>query len=280
MLTKQLNNGHHIPMLGFGTWQLEGDECTDAVRCALDVGYTHIDTAEAYDNEEAIGRAIEGVDRVGLFLTSKAWHEHLAPKALKAACYSSLGRLGTDYLDLYLIHWPRQGTDYLAAFAALQELCEEGKIRAAGVSNFTTAHLHEFLPAAHKAGLTLEMNQVEYHPGLDQIDLLEYCREQQILLTAYSPLARGQAPEDELLQKIGESHDKSAAQVALRWLLQRGVVAIPKSSSPERIKENFALFDFSLSKAEMADIAQLGQDQRLIHPDFAEFDWKPGKDES
>lgn len=265
--TLALEHRGEIPVMGLGTWELEGDECTRIVRSALEMGYRHIDTAEVYENEENVGRGIEGWDREEFFLTSKVWRSHLRDGDLQEACRASLERLGTDYLDLYLVHWPDSSIPLRETIGALDELRDEGAIRAWGVSNFTIEHLEDTFEHG-----TPSVNQVEIHPWLAQAELSEFCREHGVVVTAYSPLAQGEGPGADRLEEIGESHDRSGAQVALRWSIQHGRVVIPKSSSEDHLAENLGALDFELSDEEMDEIDAMDEGRRLLEPDFAEFD--------
>lgn len=260
-----LKNGVKIPQIGLGTYQMQGDTCTEAVRYALDHGYRHVDTAEFYDNEAAIGDAIE--DRDSIFLTSKVWRTNLHHDDVIDACNASLNRLDTEHLDLYLIHWPNESIPMEETFDALEELYEKGKIRAVGVSNFTITHLKE---AMGSSDVPITMNQVEFHPFLYQEELLEFCHDHDIQLTAYAPIARNKVAENEQIQEIAERHGKTPAQVSLRWLLQHGTIAIPKASTEAHIEQNMHVFDFELSDEEMRTLNALPQ-ERLIEPGFAEF---------
>ncbi len=262
--------GTTVPKLGFGTWQIEGPEAEAAVRDALEIGYRHIDTARAYDNEAEVGRGIaaSGVDRKEIFLTTKIWREEYEPAALRAAAEDSLRSLGTDYLDLLLLHWPNEDIDLAPTLGALVELRQDRLIHQLGVSNFPVALLDEALELA-----PIFSNQVEYHPFLDQSALLARAVEKDFMLTAYSPLAQGRVAEDGALIEIAEAHGKRPGQVALRWLLdQPNVSAIPKASSHERRAENFEVFDFDLTDEERARIDALPKDGRGIDPGFAP-DW-------
>ena len=261
-----LASKEQLPQLGLGTWQLSGKTCQQQVKDALLLGYTHIDTAEWYGNEAEIGAAIKGVDRSTLFITSKVAPHHLSHDGIIKSCERSLQKLGTDYLDLYLIHWPRKKRHTKDVLRAFKELFDQGKIKSFGVSNFTIHHLQDIKPIMEDLGVPISVNQVEYHPGLNQQALLNYCSEEGITLTAYSPIARGRAVKNDALEMIGQQHDKSAAQVALRWLVQKGIVIIPKTSSKEHAAENMAIFDFTLSKEEMEQIDALGSKERLINP--------------
>lgn len=263
--------GTSVPRLGFGTWQIEGSDATEAVRDALEIGYRQIDTARAYGNEAEVGEGLaqSGVDRAEVFLTTKIFPGDFEPEALKAAAEDSLRALRTDYLDLLLLHWPDESVPLERTLAALVELREAGRIRQLGVSNFPAGLLAQALEHA-----PVFCDQVEYHPFLGQERLLELARERDVLVTAYSPLAHGRVPGDATLSEIGEAHGKSAGQVALRWLLdQPGVSPIPKASSHERRVENFEVFDFSLSDDERARIEALPKDDRQIDPDFGP-DWE------
>ncbi len=261
-----LRSGASMPTLGVGSGKLTGRECESALRAALEIGYRHIDTAQAYDNQPEIGRALTGYDRSKLFITSKLWFGDYTEKKVPAAFDRILRELKCDYLDLLLIHWPDRSVPFAETLGAMQQLVEDGKLRSIGVSNFTIAHLEEALESAEIA-----VNQVEFHPFLNQSELLNFCTQHQIILTAYCPLGRGLVASNEELQKIGGAHSKTAAQVALRWLIQKGMAAIPKSSSPARLKENAAIFDFTLSPKEMQRIDALNEDRRLINPEWGDF---------
>jgi len=262
--------GTTVPKLGFGTWQIEGPEAEEAVRDALEIGYRHIDTARAYDNEEEVGRglAAAGVERSEIFLTTKIWREEYEPPTLRAAAEDSLAKLGTDYLDLLLLHWPNEDVDLDATLGALVQLRDERLIRHLGVSNFPSALLREALDVA-----PIFADQVEFHPFLSTPPLLELAVEKDFMLTAYSPLATGKVLEDDTLIEIAEAHGKKPGQVALRWLLdQPNVAAIPKASSHERRLENFDVFDFDLTDEQRSRIDALPKDRREIDPGFAP-DW-------
>jgi len=262
--------GTRVPRLGFGTWQIEGADATEAVRDALEIGYRQIDTARAYENEAEVGDGLaeSEVDRSDIFLTTKIFPGDFEPDALKAAAEDSLRSLRTDYLDLLLLHWPDESVPLERTIAALVELREAGRIRNLGVSNFPAGLLAQALEHA-----PVFCDQVEYHPFLGQARLLDLAREREVLVTAYSPLAHGRVPGDETLTRIGEAHGKTAGQVALRWLLdQPNVSPIPKASSHERRLENFEVFDFALSDDERVRIDALPKDDRQIDPEFGP-DW-------
>ncbi|MFC7020171.1 MULTISPECIES: aldo/keto reductase [Haloarcula] len=251
-------NRTSVPKIGFGTYQMEGKECLQAVRTALETGYRHVDTAMAYDNESVIGDAIaeSEVDREDVFLTTKVkgYREMLTYDRFLAEAEGSLDRLGTDYVDLLLVHWWQRDGDMEGVFRALDELVAEGKVRHIGVSNFSVELLERARDVAETPILT---NQIEYHPYFTDIhgDTVNYCQEHDILVTAYSPLAEGRVVSDETFAEIGERHGKTAAQVTIRWLIQQdGVIAIPKSSTDRYIRENLDVFDFELSDAEMQTI--------------------------
>ena len=252
-------NNTTVPAVGFGTYRTGGYECADAVKTALDVGYRHIDTAMAYENEAVIGRVIENadVDRQDVFLTTKikGYPEFMEYDGLLEAAEGCLERLGTDYVDLLLMHWWYEPAgDMEGVFEAMDRLVDEGKVRNIGVSNFS---LEELQRAMRLSDHPIFTNQVEYHPYFDQNQLLQFCRENDILLTAYSPLAEGRVIEDDVLARIGKRYGKSAAQVSIRWLIQQeNVITIPKSVNEPHIIENFNVFDFTLSDTEMQLIAE------------------------
>lgn len=271
MQTILLPSGQDMPLLGFGTYRLQGKACTRAVILALEVGYTHIDTAAMYGNHDAIAAALKqtGVDRSALFITSKVFNDELRHDAVLAACDCALQELQADYLDLYLIHWPSRDVPIAETMRALAKLQQDGKVRNVGISNFNIRLTEEAIRASE---VPVAVNQVEYHPYLNQEKLLAFCKEHNVALTAYCPLARGRAAKDKVLRRIGRTDGKSAAQVALRWLLQKGIITIPKSGTPERIRENFEVFDFTLTDEEMKQIDTIGRSERLIDPGWAEFD--------
>ncbi len=268
-----LANGVRMPWLGLGTWRsADGDEVEAAVRAALEAGYRHVDTAAVYRNETGVGRAIResGVAREEVFVTTKLWNDaqREGPDAVRRAFDESLGRLGLDELDLYLVHWPvdGRGTD---TWRVLEELYEDGRCRAIGVSNFLVHHLEALLPGCRIVPM---VNQVEFHPWLVQPELLAFCREHGIRHEAWSPLMQGRFLEVPELAAIGQAHGRTAAQVLLRWNLQKGSVTIPKSVRPERIRENAAIFDFELTEDEVARIDALDRGERIgPHPDEITF---------
>jgi 2,5-diketo-D-gluconate reductase B len=262
--------GARMPRLGFGTWLMQGDDAYDGVRDALEIGYRHIDTARAYENEREVGRAIadSGVDRGELWLTTKVWTEDFTPDRLKSAAEDSLRTLRVDHVDLMLLHWPNPDVPLEETLQALAGLRDSGRIGHAGVSNFPARLLARAIEIT-----PLLANQVEFHPFLDQDALLDLCAANDMTLTAYSPLAHGEVPKDPALREIGEAHGKSAGQVALRWLLDHKVVTtVPKASSHDRRRENFEVFDFELSDADRERIAALRKDLRTADPPFAP-DW-------
>jgi len=271
MQTVKLRSGNEMPVIGLGTWQLTGEQCVTSVSEALQMGYRHIDTASGYSNHREVSAGIKasGVKREDIFVTSKVWRESLRYDDLIAECNQTLAELDTDYLDLYLIHWPNKDIPMTETFRALEKVHKDGKVRDIGVSNFTIAHVVEAIEAS---SVPISMNQVEYHAHLNQEDLLSECRKRGVLLTAYSPLGRGTVLKDETITSIAAGHGKEPSQVALRWLIQKGIVVIPKASSAEHIRSNFNIFDFELTADEMQQIDNIPVHQRLIDPDFGEFD--------
>jgi 2,5-diketo-D-gluconate reductase B len=261
--------GISLPRLGLGTFRLQGDACRAAVESALSLGYRHIDTAEMYGNEEAIGAAIaaSGVARGDLHVTTKVWHENLASDAIRRALDTSLNKLRLDHVDLYLVHWPSRKMDLPAIFETLMAVKAQGRARAIGVANFTT-YLLKIVVEEIKAPIAC--NQVEYHAMLDQTPLRSYLAAKSIPLVAYCPLAQGRVASDEILAAIGRKHDASAAQVALKWLLdQEGVAAIPKASRAESQKANLGALNVRLDDEDRSLIAGLPKDKRCVSPGFA-----------
>jgi len=261
-----------IPRIGLGTWALRGEEASRAVAGAIGLGYRHIDTAAMYGNEEAVGAGIRasGVAREQIFLTTKVWWTELAPDALRASAEASLARLGTPYADLMLIHWPAPGMDLAASLAALAKLQTDGLARAVGVSNFPPGLLRQALTLGIAPIAAL---QVECHVYLWQEALAALCRGHGLALTAYSPVAKGQVDQDPVMRRIAAKHGATPVQVALAWLLaQDGLVAIPKSGREAGQRENLAAAALRLDAEDMAAIAALPKDRRLVNPDFAP-DW-------
>ncbi len=260
----------NIPQLGLGTWQLTGRNCHNAILTALRLGYRHIDTAWIYDNQEVIGKALKEskISRNNLFITSKVWRDQLHYHDVLQQCDETLQQLQTDYLDLYLIHWPNSAIDMKETFQALHELHQQGKILNIGVSNFTISHLEQ----AGKISKKISMNQVEFHPYLNQQKLLDYCSKNKIKITAYSPLGRGKILNDKTITEIAKIHNKSPAQVCLRWLIQKGMIVIPKASSEHHLKSNMEIFDFKLTEKEMQHINSIATNKRIVNPGFSEFD--------
>lgn len=264
--------GIHIPRLGFGTFRMPGNDCQPVVESALALGYRHIDTAAMYDNEAAVGAALaaSALPREDLFITTKVWHDQLAPDAIRRAIDRSLSKLGLDRVDLFMVHWPSKDMDMAAVLQTMATLRDEGLVRAVGVCNFNLPMLRH---AVEQLGAPLAALQVEYHPYLDQSALLGYVRSRGMALTAYAPLAQGRVAEDETLRRIGEKYGFSAAQVAVAWLLgQEGVVAIPKAQRIESQKGNLAALSLALDEEDRLAIAALPKDQRYVRPPFAP-DW-------
>ena len=259
-----------IPALGYGTWQLTGNECRTGVEKALEIGYRHIDTAQIYENEAEVGAGIaaSGVKRSDIFLTTKVWITELRDGALQKSVDASLKKLKIDHIDLLLIHWPVNDVPFAEQMKALQQVQKDGKTALIGISNYTLAQMKEVV---EKIGTKVVCNQVEYHPYLSQKPLLEYARAHDLFLTAYCPLARGKVAHDATLAKIARKHGKTAGQITLRWLVQQqNVAAIPKSASEKHIRENFDIFNFALDASEMNEIFALARpDGRLVSPDFA-----------
>jgi 2,5-diketo-D-gluconate reductase B len=261
--------GISLPRLGLGTFRLQGDPCRAAVESALALGYRHIDTAEMYGNEEAVGAAIaaSSIARRDLHVTTKVWHENLAPDAIRRAFDTSLNRLKLDHVDLYLVHWPSNSMNLPAVFETLMKLKEEDRTRAIGVANFNVALLKTVV---EEIKAPIACNQIEYHVMLDQAKVAKYLAAKSIPLVAYCPLAQGRAATDETLIAIGRKHNASAAQVALKWLLdQDGVAAIPKASRAESQRANLDALKVKLDDADRKTIAALPKDKRFVSPGFA-----------
>lgn len=257
-------NGARIPLLGLGTWELRGRTCARVVEQALRLGYRHLDTAELYENEREVGEGFRasGAKRNDVFVTTKIWPSHFAPRELERAARACLVRLRLSEVDLLLLHWPNPQIPLPDTIGALCKVKRDGLARHIGVSNFTVALIDEALVAASEP---LVCDQIECHPFLDQSKVIKACRGHGMAVVAYSPIARGDARGNEVLTRIGAAHKKTAVQVCLRFLVQQDIVVIPRTSKVERLAENAAIFDFELSKQDMTEIAGLGsRDGRLV----------------
>jgi diketogulonate reductase-like aldo/keto reductase len=262
-------NGARIPAVGMGTMTLKGETCVNAVSAALKLGYRHLDTAERYGNEVEVGEGLRasGVDRKDVFVTTKVYWDKLAPGDFETSFDDSLQKLKLPAVDLLLIHWPSKTVPLADTIPLLCKAKRDGRAKHIGIANFTVPLIEE---AVRLATEPLVTNQIEVHPYLDQSKVIAACRRHGISNTAYCPLARGQVPGDAALAGIGQRHGKTAAQVALRWLVQQGIIVIPRSSNPARLAENMTVFDFALSDAEMAEIARLRRpDSRVVNPPHA-----------
>lgn len=264
-----LNNGLPMPWLGLGVFQMnDGDEVETSVIKALELGYRSIDTAKAYRNETGVGKAIKnsGIPREEIFLTTKVWNDDLRKNRTLAAFEESLERLGTDYVDLYLIHWPVKDC-YLDAWREMESIYQSGRAKAIGLSNFMIPHLQDVL---RMCTVQPAVNQIEFHPQLIQPELLAFCREHEIQVEAWSPIIKGQVTDIPIIKDLAQKYGKTPSQITLRWHLQHQVVTIPKSSNPQRIAENSQFFDFELTAEDMAQLDSLDEGRRT-GPDPFDF---------
>jgi 2,5-diketo-D-gluconate reductase A len=269
-----LNNGVEIPQLGFGVFQIEPERTREATLVALEVGYRHIDTAEMYGNEKGVGEAVResGIDREDIFVTTKLNNGYHAHDDALEAIDQSLSDLGLDQVDHVLIHWPLPDVgDYVETWTAMEEIYASGKARAIGVSNFKPHHLRRL---HQETSIIPAVNQIEVHPYLTQDDVRAFDAEHQIATEAWSPIAQGKVLDDPTIARIAEAHDRTPAQVTLRWHIQRGDIVFPKSVTRSRVEENFAIFDFELSSIEMNAITELNRNER-IGPDPDTFNMIP-----
>jgi 2,5-diketo-D-gluconate reductase A len=273
-----LNDGNTIPQLGFGVFQVEPDETAAAVRSAVEVGYRHIDTAEMYRNEKGVGQGIRdaGLDRGEVFITSKLNNGYHRPDDARRAFDATLSALGSDYVDLFLIHWPLPTLydgDFVSTWEALEEFAKDGRARSIGVSNFQVAHLKRLAEESHTVPA---VNQIEVHPYFGNEQVRAYDREHRIATEAWSPIAQGKVLDDGIITRIADAHRKTPAQVVLRWHIQRGDIVIPKSVHPERMQSNFDIFDFSLEDNEVDAITGLDRGEPgRTGPNPDKFDFIP-----
>lgn len=275
----KLNNGVLIPQPGFGTFMTkDGEEAIQAVKWAVETGYRHIDTAAIYNNEKGVGEGIRqcGVSREELFVTSKVWNSERGYDKTLKAFDKTMDDLGLDYLDLYLIHWPANERQFgkkasklnQETWRAMEKLYEEGRIKAIGVSNFMPHHIERLM---EKATVKPAVNQIEFHPGLLQKECVEFCKEQEITVEAWSPLGRGELIFDELLMGLAEKYGSTVAQLIIRWVMQHDIVPLVKSTKQTRIEENFQVFDFEISSEDMQRIDEMKPVRMGPDPDDADF---------
>ncbi|QLH82025.1 aldo/keto reductase [Halosimplex pelagicum] len=267
----RLPSGDKMPIVGKGTWNLDDDTVQSSVRAALDAGYTHVDTAEGYGNEAAIGEVLGEYDRDEIFLTSKVLPKHLTYDSLIEACEDSLERLGTDYLDLYLIHWPNPAVSVRESLDAMETLHDRGLIRNVGVSNFSP---YQLSCAQHVSDVPIAVNQIEYHPWFQRPDLVDYCFDTDTVIEAAAPLARTEILGDSTVQELAEKYDKTPAQIALRWAIENEVVVLPKSTSAGHIDQNIELFGFKLDDEDRKRLNDLDRDEPVY--DTPTKDWTSG----
>jgi len=272
-----LNNGLKMPLVGYGVFRVpEGDDLAEAVKTAIAKGYRSIDTAQVYRNEESVGRGIraaieEGlVTREELFITSKVWNDGLSYEETLAAYDSSLEKIGLDYLDLYLVHWPGIDQNYIEVYKALEKIYQDGRVRSIGVSNF---HVHHMESLLKETTVVPVINQIEFHPHLIQEEVRAYCKDKGIQVEAWSPLMNGSLLEEALIQELASKYGKTPAQIVLRYDVQHDVVTIPKTMTPARMTENLAVFDFTLTEQEMTQLDAMNDGLRC-GPDPEKFNFK------
>lgn len=266
--TVTLQGGDEIPTVGIGTWNIGGGTVSNAVSAALDGEYTHVDTAEGYHNEAEIGNVLTDYDRDDLFLTSKVLPSNLDYESVIDACNDSLDRLGTDYLDLYLVHWPNPAISLRETLTAMEHLHDRGKVRNVGVSNFSAYQLSN---ARHISDVPIAVNQIEFHPWFQRPDLVEYCQETDVVVEAAAPLARTDVLGDETIQELADEYDRTPAQIVLRWAVEKNIVVVPRSSSASHIAENIDLFGWELDEHDHERIDALDRDRPVY--DTLTRDW-------
>ena len=267
----RLNKNTDIPILGLGTWRLNGEECVNAVLTALKTGYRHIDTADMYRNHREVASAVKksGIRREEIFITSKIPPSDLQKETVLSNCNRYLEELDTRYIDLLLIHWPNRSIPIEETLAAMNQLKNEGKIKAIGVSNFTKHHLED----TFKTNVQISNNQIELHPTFNQNSMKDYCDSKNIVITAYAPLGRGEDLDNELIQDLSKKYEVSTSQIILNWIMSRGIIAIPKSANPNRIEDNFNSTKWSLQKEDIEKINNLPQEERMVDTGWSDFDY-------
>ena len=267
----KLPDGNEIPILGFGTWKLTGQTCVNAVTQALSVGFRHIDTADMYGNHNEVGRGIKEswVDRSEIFLTTKIPANDLLPDNVLSDGNRYLKELGVDYIDLLLIHWPNRKFEIAETLKAMMQLVKGEKVKSIGVSNFTEHHMEDI----KAAGLKFSVNQVELHPTFNQFDLQKYCNENGIVLTAYSPLGKGDDINNHTIIEAAKKHNTTPSQVILSWIMSRGIVAIPKSATLSRIEDNFKSLELKLDSEDIEKINQIPQGNRMVEAGWSDFNY-------
>lgn len=262
----RLKNGNQIPAMGLGTWRLAGDTCEKAVEVALDTGYRHIDTAEIYGNQQEIGNVLSRFGmRKDVFVTSKVWRSNLTKDKVIDSAKQTLEALQSDYVDLFLIHWPNPSIPIEESFEGMELLKEEDVVKNYGVSNFSIKNLKK------TKGFEVAVDQVEFHPSLNQEKLKEYCDKEKIVITAYSPLAQGRDLDLLEVKELAEKYGVSTAQVVINWLVSKGIVAIPRSGNPKHIKDNFKALGWELEEEDVKVLDGLNEDRRMVAPGFADF---------
>jgi len=271
MKTLTLKSGKKIPQLGFGTWKLTGQTAADAVKYALEIGYRHIDTADAYGNHFDVAKGIKesGIKREDFFLTSKVFYQNLTPKGIQETGERALKELGVEYLDLFLLHWPNRSVPIFDQLNAMRELKERGLIKAMGVSNYNVHHLKDAL----ESGIEFDINQVEFHPTLNQKELKEFCDKHQIIVTAYSPIGRGEDLKLPAINLLAEKYRVTPSQIILAWLMAKGLVAIPKASGKEHILDNFKSLELELKPEDVGAVDALNINNRVVNPDHSDFEY-------
>lgn len=275
--TIKLNSSNDIPLLGFGTWQLNGQECVNSVRMALELGYEHIDTADAYQNHVQVAKGIaeSGIDRDGVFLTTKIWRDRLKSEDLRKDVDRFLNELKTNYIDLLLIHWPNDAVDMYKTVKSMNNLKKDGVIRSIGISNFNKSHIKDLLENIKldkRDDILIDNHQFEIHPSLNQTELINLSRSLNMTVTAYSPIAQGQDLKMREVDEIAGKYSVSPAQVILAWLRSKEIVSIIRSKTEQHIKANFDSLQVELSQDDIKILDSLNSNNRIVSPSFAKFD--------